>query len=96
MVRNLDLDSREIEDRINKKSTDIKNKVRIEGSVIVSGDFQLEKAKTVKGLIELSQGFEKDAITSRARLFRENNGAVRELITVNIDNILKYKRNNLW
>ena len=69
-------------------STDIKNKVSIEGSVIVSGDFQLEKAKTVKGLVELSQGFEKDAVLNKARLFRERNGAVRELISINIKNIL--------
>tara|TARA_B000000532_G_scaffold207055_1_gene175172 strand:+ start:1200 stop:3536 length:2337 start_codon:yes stop_codon:yes gene_type:complete len=69
-------------------STDIKNKVSIEGSVIVSGDFQLEKAKTVKGLVELSQGFEKDAVLNTARLFRERNGAVRELISINIKNIL--------
>ena len=69
-------------------STEIKNKVSVEGSVIVTGDFQLERAKTVKGLIELSQGFEKDAITSRARLFREKNGALRELITINIEKIL--------
>ena len=69
-------------------STDFKNKVSIEGAVIVNGDFQLEKAKTVKGLIELSQGFEKDAILNTARLFREKNGAVRELISINIKNIL--------
>ena len=69
-------------------STEIKNKVSIEGAVIVSGDFQLEKAKTVKGLVKLSQGFEKDAITNRVRLFREKNGAVRELLNINIDNIL--------
>ena len=69
-------------------STDFKNKVSIEGAVIVSGDFQLEKAKTVKGLIELSQGFEKDAVLNTARLFREKNGAVRELISINITNIL--------
>ena len=36
-----------------------------------------EKAKTVKGLIELSQGFEKDAVLNTARLFREKNGAVK-------------------
>ena len=58
-------------------STDVKNKVSIEGAVIVNGDFQLEKAKTVKGLIELSQGFEKDAVLNTARLFREKNGAVK-------------------
>ncbi len=69
-------------------STDFKNKVSIEGSVIVNGDFQLEKAKTVKGLVELSQGFEKDAVLNTARLFREKNGAVRELIPINIKNIL--------
>ena len=69
-------------------STDFKNKVSIEGAVIVNGDFQLEKAKTVKGLIELSQGFEKDAVLNTARLFREKNGAVRELISINITNIL--------
>ena len=69
-------------------STDIKNKVNIEGAVIVNGDFQLEKAKTVKGLVELSQGFEKDAVLNTARLFREKNGALRELITINIKNIL--------
>ena len=69
-------------------STDVINKVSIEGSVIVSGDFQLEKAKTLKGLIELSQGFEKDAVLNTARLFREKNGAVRELISINIKNIL--------
>ena len=62
-------------------STDIKNKVSIEGAVIVNGDFQLEKAKTVKGLIELSQGFEKDAVLNTARLFREKN--LRELISIN-------------
>ena len=56
-------------------SSEIKNKVSIEGAVIVKGDFQLEKAKTVKGLFELSQGFEKDAVTNLARLFREKNGA---------------------
>ena len=69
-------------------STDVKNKVSIEGAVIVNGDFQLEKAKTVKGLIELSQGFEKDAVLNKARLFREKNGAVRELISINIKNIV--------
>ena len=69
-------------------STDFKNKVSIEGAVIVNGYFQLEKAKTVKGLIELSQGFEKDAVLNTARLFREKNGAVRELISINIKNIL--------
>ena len=69
-------------------STDVINKVSIEGAVIVSGDFQLEKAKTLKGLIELSQGFEKDAVLNTARLFRENNGAIRELISINIKNIL--------
>ncbi len=69
-------------------STDFKNKVSIEGAVVVNGDFQLEKAKTVKGLIELSQGFEKDAVLNTARLFREKNGAVRELISINIKNIL--------
>jgi len=69
-------------------STDFKNKVSIEGSVIVNGDFQLEKAKTVKGLIKLSQGFEKDAVLNTARLFREKNGAVRKLISINIKNIL--------
>ena len=70
-------------------STEIKNKVSIEGSVVVAGDFQLEKARTVKGLVQLSQGFEKDAIPSQARLFREKNGAVRELISINIENIIK-------
>ena len=69
-------------------STEIRNKVSIEGSVIVTGDFQLEKAKTVKGLFNLSQGFEKDAVTSLARLFREKNGAVRELISINIEQII--------
>jgi len=69
-------------------STDFKNKVSIEGAVIVNGDFQLEKAKTVKGLIKLSQGFEKDAVLNTARLFRENNGAVRDLISINIEKIL--------
>ena len=69
-------------------STDIKNKVSIEGAVIVNGDFQIEKAKTVKGLVELSQGFEKDAVLNTARLFREKNGVLRELITINIKNIL--------
>jgi len=69
-------------------STDVKNKVSIEGAVIVNGDFQLEKAKTVKGLVELSKGFEKDAVLNKARLFREKNGAVRELISINIKNIV--------
>ena len=76
-------------------STDVKNKVSIEGAVIVNGDFQLEKAKTVKGLIELSQGFEKDAVLNTARLFREKNGAVRELISINIKNILSGTDNDI-
>jgi len=69
-------------------SSEVKNKVSIEGAVIVTGDFQLEKAKTVKGLFELSQGFEKDAVTNLARLFREKNGAVRELISIEIEKII--------
>ena len=69
-------------------SSEVMNKVSIEGSVIVTGDFQLEKAKTVKGLFELSQGFEKDAVTNFARLFREKNGAVRELLSIEIEKII--------
>ena len=69
-------------------SSEINNKVSIEGAVIVTGDFQLEKAKSVKGLFELSQGFEKDAVTNLARLFREKNGAVRQLISINIEKII--------
>jgi protein involved in polysaccharide export with SLBB domain len=69
-------------------SSEVMNKVSIEGAVVVTGDFQLEKAKTVKGLFELSQGFEKDAVTNLARLFREKNGAVRELISIEIEKII--------
>ena len=76
-------------------STEIINKVSIEGAVIVSGDFQLERARTLKGLVELSQGFEKDAVINRARLFRERNGAVREQITINIENILNGTDNDI-
>ena len=76
-------------------STEIINKVSIEGAVIVSGDFQLERARTIKGLVELSQGFEKDAVINRARLFRERNGAVREQITINIENILNGTDNDI-
>ena len=55
-------------DILHPVSTDIKNKVSIEGAVIVGGISA--RKQTVKGLIELSQGL-KDVVLNAARLLEK-------------------------
>ena len=60
------------------------NKVSVTGRVL-PGDYSLVSNKTIKDLIISANGFTRDALTSRAFLFRKNGGVNDELISINLN-----------
>ena len=63
------------------------NKVSINGRVLLPGDYSLKYNKTVKDLISSAKGLTRDALSSRAFLYRKNDGISNELISLNLNSI---------
>ena len=61
------------------------NKVSITGRVLLPGDYSLKDNKTVEDLISSANGFTRDALISRAFLYRKNSGVTNELISLNLN-----------
>ena len=66
------------------------NRVSIKGAVYRAGIFQLDsKTNTVKSLIERAEGLMPEAFTSHAVLSREREDRTMEVLSVDVDAILK-------
>lgn len=64
------------------------NRVSIEGEVNVPGSYPLNETKTLKDLINQSQGFTDVALLSRGLLFRTENGIESELTSFNVSEVI--------
>ena len=75
----------------------LKNIVKIGGEVTVPGDYSLDKAIDIDGLIKLSKGLTEKSLSNRGILFRHNNGIKNEIKTLDLSNQndLKFKLKNL-
>ena len=67
-----------------------KNMVEIKGAVFRPGMYRLgEKVHSVRSLIEMASGLKEEAMTSRAVMRRMKPNRTQEVITVDLDGILK-------
>jgi len=65
---------------------DLENAVIIEGEVYVPGTYSLTSVSSIKELIEVSNGLTQDALTSRAILYRREQGVERQALSIDLDN----------
>ena len=68
-----------------KVSDEFTNTVTVEGAVMIPGQYELNKIKDVKTLIEKAGGLKKNALKTRAYIIREENGLPQKALTVDLD-----------
>lgn len=66
-----------------------RNLTVISGAVKRPGNYELDKVKTIRGLISAAGGLEEDAQTTRAVLTRTNTDRTLRTISVNVGSIMK-------
>ncbi len=64
------------------------NRVSVHGAVWRAGNYELQRAKTVLGLLKLCDGVKGDAFTRRAQIERTRTDFKREIIALELDKIL--------
>lgn len=64
------------------------NLVSVNGAVKRPGEYELDAAKTLKGLLELAGGLDDNAMTTRAVILRMNENRTLKTITVNLKGIV--------
>ncbi len=64
------------------------NRVSVRGSVFFPGNYELDVVKTVKGLVERAGGVLPEAFTDRVVINREHPDMTREVMSVNLTEIL--------
>tara|TARA_B100001769_G_scaffold84874_1_gene64660 strand:- start:1971 stop:4397 length:2427 start_codon:yes stop_codon:yes gene_type:complete len=67
-----------------KVSDEFTNIVIVEGAVKVPGQYELDKTKDVKALIEKAGGLKENALKSRAYIIREENGLAQKALTIDL------------
>ena len=67
------------------------NKVSIEGSVYLPGNYSVEENPNLKSLLSSAQGLKDDALLSRALIYRLREGKEKELLSVNLSEIISGK-----
>lgn len=65
------------------------NRVEIEGAVYRPGEYQLEEAKTVHGLIQQAEGLKGEALLTRGQVYRTLPDQTVKLISFDIRNLLQ-------
>ena len=65
---------------------DLENAVTIEGEVYIPGTYSLTSVSSIRELIEVSNGLTQDALTSRAILYRREQGVERQALSIDLDN----------
>ncbi len=64
------------------------NRVSVHGAVWRAGNYELQRAQTVLGLIKLCDGLKGDAFTKRAQIERTRSDFKREIIALELDKML--------
>lgn len=68
------------------------NRVAVNGSVFFPGTYELGAVRTVKGLIEKAGGVLPEAFTDRVVVHREHSDMTREVLSINLTEILSGNR----
>lgn len=71
---------------------EIKNAVYIEGSVVIPGQYELNKNLNVSSLVMSAGGFKEDALRERAYLIREVDGFQQDVISINLTESMNLKK----
>ena len=77
--------------RANPVADKYTNKVSIEGAIYLPGNYSIEGSPNLKSLIANAQGLKDDALLSRALIYRFREGKEKEILSVNLSNILSGK-----
>jgi len=74
---------------ISKIDSKVKNIVKVDGAIAISGDYEFIKGEKLTGLISRAQGLRFDTYAGRAYLLRTNKDGKKEYFKINLDIISK-------
>ncbi len=77
--------------RANPVADKYTNKVSIDGAIYLPGNYSIEGSPNLKSLLTSAQGLKDDALLSRALVYRFREGKEKEVLSVNLSNILSGK-----
>ena len=77
-------------------SGNFNNKVTIEGSINLPGNYSITESPDLKSLIISARGLSIDALKTRAIVYRTNDGVENEMLSVNLNDILNDKTEFLF
>ncbi|MFL2639009.1 MAG: SLBB domain-containing protein [Flavobacteriaceae bacterium] len=72
------------------------NKVSIEGAVFLPGEYSIEENPNITSLISSAQGLKDNALSSRAIIYRYNEGKEQQMISINLSSVISGEQNFIF